>query len=168
MVVSQDLQLRYTWINSSAMVVDREDYIGRTDAQIFPGEDGARLTAIKEEVLRTGIETHTEVTVRWKGKVRHFDLVVEPARAGGKLLGVLCSAVETTSLKETIARLQQALDEVQDLKGCYVSAHPARELRMNTKRGKSWRRIFRIILSEIHSWTMPRIACGNSPEYQAR
>ena len=116
-VVSQDLQLRYTWINSSAMVVTREKYIGRTDAEIFPGEDGARLTAIKEEVLRTGIESHTEVTLTWEGKLRYFDLVVAPARAGGKLLGVLCSAVETTSLKEVIARLQQALDEVQVLRG---------------------------------------------------
>jgi hypothetical protein len=116
-VFSQDLRLRYTWVNSSALVF-RKSYIGRTDAEIFGGEDGAQLTAIKEEVLRTGIESHTEVALMLEGRKRYFDLVVEPVRdTGGKLLGVLCSAVETTSLKETIVRLQQALDEVQVLRG---------------------------------------------------
>jgi len=36
-VSSQDLQLRYTWISSSAMVVDPESIIGRTDAELVPG-----------------------------------------------------------------------------------------------------------------------------------
>ena len=53
-----------------------------------------------------------------KGVKHHFDLVVEPLRdPKGKLLGVLCSAVETTYLKETIVKLQDALNEVQLLKG---------------------------------------------------
>ena len=51
------------------------------------------------------------------GKRHYLDLVVEPAYVGGKLYGVLSSAVEITPLKETIARLQQALDEVQVLRG---------------------------------------------------
>jgi len=52
-----------------------------------------------------------------EGKRYYFDLVVDPAYAEGKLLDVLSWAVDTTSLKETIARLQQALDEVQVLRG---------------------------------------------------
>jgi len=115
-VSSQDLQLRYIWV-STKLLADPEKCIGRTDAEVFGGEDGARLTAIKEEVLRTGIGSHTEVTLTWEGKRRYFDLVVEPARAEGKLLGVLCSAIETTPLKGTIVRLQRALDEVQVLTG---------------------------------------------------
>jgi PAS domain S-box-containing protein len=117
-VFSHDLQLRYTWINSPFLALACEDCIGRRDAEVFPGEDGTRLTAIKEEVLRTGIESHAEVTLTLKGVRHHFDLLVEPLRGpNGKLLGLLCSAIDITSLKETIAKLQQALDEVQQLQG---------------------------------------------------
>jgi hypothetical protein len=50
--------------------------------------------------------------------MHYFDLVVEPLRdPRGKLIGVLCSAVDITSSKETIANLQRALEEVQMLKG---------------------------------------------------
>jgi PAS domain S-box-containing protein len=120
-VFSQDLRLRYTWmnsINSPLLALTPKDYIGRTDAEIFGREEGARLIAIKEEVLRTGIDSHTEVTVTLKGRMHYFDLLVGPLRdPSGKLIGVLCSAIDITSLKETIANLQQALDEVQMLKG---------------------------------------------------
>jgi hypothetical protein len=110
--------LRYTWINSPYPFPHEEDLLGRTDAENFPGEDGARLNAIKEKVLRTGIEAHTEVTVTVKGVKHYFDLLVEPLRdLTGRLLGLLSSAVETTYLKETIIRLQNALNEVQLLKG---------------------------------------------------
>ena len=117
-VFSQDLHLRYTWISSPALGLAQEEYLGRTDAEIFGGDDGARLTGIKEEALRTGIESHAEITVTLKGVRRYFHLVVEPLRdPRGKPVGLLCSAVDTTSLKETILKLQQALDEVQALKG---------------------------------------------------
>jgi hypothetical protein len=54
------------WIDAPVLGLAREDYLGRTDADIFGGEDGARLTALKEEVLRTGLESHAEVTVPMK------------------------------------------------------------------------------------------------------
>jgi PAS domain S-box-containing protein len=117
-VFSHDLQLRYTWINSPALSLSQEDYLGRTDAEIFGGDDGARLTGINEKVLRTGMESHAEVTVTLKGVRRYFNLVVEPLRdPRGKLVGLLCSAIDITSMKETILKLQQSLDEVQVLKG---------------------------------------------------
>jgi len=53
-----------------------------------------------------------------KGVRRYFNLLVEPLRdPRGKLVGVLCSAIDTTSLKETILKLKQVLHEIQVLKG---------------------------------------------------
>ena len=117
-VSSQDLRLRYTWINQPSLGLAQEDYLGRTDAEIFGGDDAARLASIKKEVLRTGIESHVEVTITLQDRRHYLDLVVEPLRDDrGTLLGLLCSGVDVTPLKETIANLQQALDEVQMLRG---------------------------------------------------
>jgi PAS domain S-box-containing protein len=117
-VFSHDLQLRYTWMSSPNFPVKPENYLGRTDTEVFEGEEGVRLTAIKEEVLRTGVESHTEVTVTLQGKMHYFDLVAQPLTdPRGKLLGLLCSAIDITSLKETIVKLQQALNDVQVMRG---------------------------------------------------
>jgi PAS domain S-box-containing protein len=137
-VFTHDLRLRYTWIRSSVLALNpnlpvgtaAQEYLGRTDAEIFGGEDGERLTAIKEEVLRTGIESHTECTVTLKGKRYYFDLLVRPLRdPTGRLLGLLCSAIDITSLKETITKLQQALDEVQLLSGLLPTCASCKRIR---------------------------------------
>jgi PAS domain S-box-containing protein len=117
-VFSQDLRLRYTWINSPVLTWERQGYLGKTDAEIIGGEEGARLTAIKQEVLRTGMGSRTEVTVTFEDIKHYFDLVVEPFRdAGGKLLGLICSATDITSSKNLIAKLQEAIDQVNVLRG---------------------------------------------------
>lgn len=120
-VFSHDLQLRYTWmssLNPNVAMADENYYLGRTDAEIFTGEDAARLTAIKEEVLRWGMDSHVEVTITFSGERHYFDLVIEPVRdPEGKIVGLLCSAIDVTSSKETILRLQEALNQVQLLSG---------------------------------------------------
>jgi sigma-B regulation protein RsbU (phosphoserine phosphatase) len=117
-VFTQDLHLRYTWINSPVLAWDRQDYIGKTDAEILGGEDAARLTAVKQEVLRTGVGSRTEVSVAFEGLLHYFDLIVEPLRdAGGTLLGLICSATDITSSKNLIAKLLEVLEQVNVLSG---------------------------------------------------
>jgi len=117
-VFTQDLQLCYTWINAPILAWESQDSIGKTDAEIVGGEEGARLTAIKQEVLRTGVGSRTEVSVAFEREVHYFDLIVEPLRdAGGTLLGLICSATDITSSKNLIAKLQEALDQINVLSG---------------------------------------------------
>ena len=117
-VFTQDLQLRYTWINSPVLAWERQDYLGKTDAEIIGGEEATRLTAIKQEVLRTGVGSRTEVSVAFHGVLHYFDLIVEPLRdPGGTLLGLICSATDVTSSKNLIAKLQEALEQVHVLSG---------------------------------------------------
>ena len=61
--------------------------LGHTDAEILGGEEGARLTAMKQEVLRSGVgDTHrNEVT--FQGETHYFDLTVEPLRERRELPG---------------------------------------------------------------------------------
>jgi hypothetical protein len=134
LVFTQDLQLRYTWFTppvpwdyrnllgstdaESFGAWDFRSFIGCTDAEIFGVEQGARLTAVKQEVLRTGVGSRTESTLTFEGVTRHFDLVAEPFRDGrGTLLGLTSCAVDTTRWKYLITKLKEALDEVQLLSG---------------------------------------------------
>ena len=124
-VFNQDLELRYTWINSPILAWAEQDWRGRTDAEIVGGQEGARLTAIKQEVLRSGQGTRAEIAVTFQGETHYFDLVVEPLRdAHGTLLGLTCSSSDITPAKKIllerenlIAKLQEALEEVKLLSG---------------------------------------------------
>jgi hypothetical protein len=134
-VFTQDLQLRYTWITPPVLAWDYRNLLGSTDAEsfgawdlrrfvgstaaeIFGEEQAARHTALKQEVVRTGVGSRIESTLTFEGVTRHFDLVVEPFRdARGTLLGVTCCAIDTTPWKYLIAKLKEALDQVQLLSG---------------------------------------------------
>jgi PAS domain S-box-containing protein len=117
-VFTQDLELRYTWINSPVLAWSRQDYVGKTDSEIVGDKEAAHLTAIKQEVLRTGVGSRTEASVAFEGVMHYFDLIVEPLRdAGGALLGLICSATDITSSKNLITKLQEALDQVSLLSG---------------------------------------------------
>jgi len=117
-VCTQDRELRYTWISSSLLAWERQDFIGKTDADIVGAEEGSRLTAIKQNVLQTGDGSRTEVAITIEGVRHHFDLTVEPFRdSTGALLGLICSAIDTTPWKNLINKLQQALEEVHLLSG---------------------------------------------------
>ena len=62
--------------------------------------------------------SRTEGSLTFEGVTRHFDLVAEPFRdARGALLGVTCCAIDTTPWKYLIAKLKEALDQVQLLSG---------------------------------------------------
>ena len=79
-VFNQDRELRYTWINSPILVWAVRGYLGQTDAEIVGGEEGARLMAIKQGVLQSGIGTRTEATVTFQGETHYYDPTVEPLR----------------------------------------------------------------------------------------
>ena len=124
-VFNQDLDLRFTWINSHVMAWAKQDCLGKTDAEIVGGEEGARLTALKKEVLRTGQGARTEAEVTVDGEKYYFNLVAEPLRdPNGTIVGLTCSATDITSAKKNllererlIAQLQEALEEVKMLSG---------------------------------------------------
>lgn len=133
-VMTRDLQLRRKWVTPPVSAWDYRNLLGSTDAGSFgawdlrrlPGrrdetlgkEQGARLTAIEQEVLRTGKGSRIEVAVTFEGMTRHFDVMVEPFRdARGALLGVTSLATDITPWKYQIAKLKEALDQARLLSG---------------------------------------------------
>lgn len=124
-VFNQDRHLRYTWIVSPVLAWETQGWLGRTDAEIIGGEEGARLTAIKQGVLESGVGSRTETTVTFKGETHYFDLTVEPLLdTRGAVIGITCACTDVTPLKHAaaererlIAKLQNALASVKLLSG---------------------------------------------------
>jgi len=124
-VFNQDQELRYTWINSPVLGWAVQDYLGKTDAQIVGGEEGVRLMAIKQKVLRNGIGCRTETTVTFQGEMYYFDLTVEPLRdAHGVVVGVTCAAADVTPLKQALVKLEDLNELKNEFLG--MAAHDLR------------------------------------------
>ena len=124
-VFNQDRELRYTWINSPVLSWAEQGYMGRTDAEIVGGEEGVRLTEIKQGVLQSGVGTRVETIVTFQGEPHHFDLTVEPlCDAHGDVVGITCASVDITPIKQgaeererLIRELREAMAQVKVLSG---------------------------------------------------
>jgi PAS domain S-box-containing protein len=98
-----------------------EQVIGRTDAELFPGEQAAVLAANDAEVLSRGLPLQAEQTVR-SLEGEHVNLVVKFALfdAAGRVSGVGAVATDITERKRTEqALLEQRtlLEEAQKVAG---------------------------------------------------
>lgn len=139
-VFNQDRELRYTWINSPGLAWAESDYTGRTDAEIVGGEEGARLTAIKQRVLQTGVGARVETVLTHRGEPHHFDLTVEPLRdIHGDIVGITCACADITQLKQgaaerdrLIRELQDALAQVKMLRGLLPICASCKKIRNET------------------------------------
>ncbi len=114
-VFNQDRELRYTWINSPGLAWAESDYAGRTDEEIVGGEEGARLTSIKQGVLQSGVGARVETVLTHRGELHHFDLTVEPLRdTHGDIVGITCACADITLIKQGAAERERLIRELQD------------------------------------------------------
>jgi two-component system CheB/CheR fusion protein len=94
-VFNQDKELRYTWIYNSKLAVPAEQFLGKTDADLLPADAAASLTAIKRQVLESGVGTRRRVHSNIYGKPIPCDLTVEPLRDdAGCVIGITCASIE--------------------------------------------------------------------------
>ena len=115
-VFNQDLELKYTWIDTPVLGWAQQEYLGRTDAEILGEDEGDRITAIKREVLESDKAARTEVSVTFLGERHYFDLTVEPLHSRRcALVGITCAAVDITPMKKLVQSLQDALAENEHL-----------------------------------------------------
>lgn len=96
-VFRHDRQLRYTWFHYPRASFPTRDFIGKTDADLFPADEAARLTQLKRGVLETGIGARSGLPITYQGTTYFFDLTVEPLRdAQNKIAGLTCVALDVT------------------------------------------------------------------------
>lgn len=109
-ISSQDKNLRYTKVYNPHPDFTDEDVIGKTDADLLPAADAARLTEIKRQVLDSGIAGREDVRTTIGDKSLYYDLIVDPVYddSSGKVIGVICTSINITERKRIESNLQIA------------------------------------------------------------
>ena len=75
--------------------------IGKTDADLLSSEDAAKMTALKQRVLDTGIGIRQRLTTGGGAHTRIFDLTVEPLKnPGGEIVGITSATIDITERKK--------------------------------------------------------------------
>ena len=107
-VFSQDGELRYTWLHNPVLY-SLDEMLGKHDRDYLPPEDAERLTAIKEQVIHTGIGTRQEIKISKDGTSYYYDLTIEPVRdTNNTLAGITCASIDVSELKRTEIALRQS------------------------------------------------------------
>lgn len=112
-VYTQDRDLRYTSLSNPMLGRSIEDILGRTDGELFAGDSGATVIALKKEALATGQPGRAEICFDGKPDPRWHDLHVEPLRNdAGDIVGLTCASIDVTERKENEAHLRLLLREL--------------------------------------------------------
>ncbi len=125
-VFSLNRDLRYIWMYNPQTARPAEFYIGRTNAELWSAEDAAALDAVKRSVLDRGTGARTEVRLTVDGRIRVFDLVVEPLRDdAGAVTGVICAGIDITEgsqIRQALADAHAEAERANQAKTRFLAA----------------------------------------------
>ncbi len=112
-VFEQDADLRYTYVYNPPPGSGPEDFIDRTDAEIFPEAEQRRILPPKQRVLASGGREKLELEVEIAGKLRFFDLTLEAKTSDdGKVEGVIGTALDLTERRRDERRMRLMMREL--------------------------------------------------------
>lgn len=110
-VFSQDLELRYTWVNSDETQVG--SVLGRTDSEILPEADQGPIMNLKKEVIAQKAPASAEVGVGQGAERRWYDLHIEPTLSpDGEVLGVTGASIDITHRKRNEEQMRLVMREL--------------------------------------------------------
>lgn len=89
--------LQITWVSKTAAPLTPDDVVGRTDFDLLPPGDAARLTAAKIRVMRTGVGERVDLDMRIGDHDYRFEAALERRVDGcGRLLGTAAYVRDVT------------------------------------------------------------------------
>ncbi|WP_218576530.1 chemotaxis protein CheB [Desulfobacter latus] len=99
-VFNQDTNLRYIWIQNPDPGFQAEEFIGKTDADLLPKNEAVALTAIKQQVLKSGKGVRQAVQTTIAGRTLVYDLTVEPLQnSAGVIVGITGASQDVTETR---------------------------------------------------------------------
>lgn len=101
-VFIQDLDLRYVWVANAMPGFNPQEFLGKTEFDLLPIAEAARLATLKRQVMSTGQGVQTTQTTTYKGKTLYMDARYAPWRdRAGEIIGVAGFARDITQSKLT-------------------------------------------------------------------
>jgi two-component sensor histidine kinase len=108
----QDRELRYTWIFNAPENTQEADFIGRTDAEIYPPEVALSVAEIKKTAMQTDAEQSAETRLRFPHGNYWYHLRTQPDYdEHGEIIGTISCAIDITEQKRQQQRLVQLMRE---------------------------------------------------------
>jgi PAS domain S-box-containing protein len=107
----QDVESRYRWVYNPPRGLHAADVVGKTNDDLFPPEEAARVNALDRAVLRAGERVQEELQITPpRGDTLHLLVSQEPLRdASGAIVGLTGAATDITDQKRAQEELSQAL-----------------------------------------------------------
>jgi len=100
-VAHVDLDLRYTWVQSSEPDFDSDAILGKRDDELDDSDGARELFAMKRHVIETGESGRVRINHPLAEDEIHRDVTVEPLRNDrGKVIGATSIAVEVSGVGE--------------------------------------------------------------------
>lgn len=112
----QDADLRYTLVVNPQLGLTEAEMLGRTDSELGNEEDSTRITAIKRQVMKTGVPYTLETALaNARGGTEHFDGIYVPKRDDkGRVDGVIGYFRNVTARKLAEDSLIERTRELED------------------------------------------------------
>lgn len=110
-VFEQDRALRYTYVHNPPGNAMREDFIERTDREVFGPTEA--LTVAKQRVLETGQREQLETELTFDGRAFYYLVTVEP-RFGrnGRIEGVIGTTSDLTERRQAERQMHLVMREL--------------------------------------------------------
>jgi PAS domain S-box-containing protein len=126
-VFSQDRDLRYTWVDNSALL-SGDEILGKTDEEILGPDKARRLRELKQKVLETGVGVREEVVISRNGTISAFDITLEPIFDSARhVVGITGAAMDIARLRALADGLQETRDRLATEKS-YLESEIKKEL----------------------------------------
>jgi PAS domain S-box-containing protein len=112
-VFSQDKDMRFTWVHNPPSGLVPEMLLGKSDAEVLPGEAAEKIMAAKRKAMETGEAQELESNFELFGRKRSFYLLIETLTdEQGEVLGTTSVAVDISERKSNEDQLRLLLREL--------------------------------------------------------